>query len=53
MIAANNVALAGQGFNSDDNALTLFTKHDKAVLALAAKTVLAKQLVAFIEQHNR
>ena len=53
MIAANNVALAGQGFNSDDNALTLFTKHDKAVLALAAKTELAKQLVAFIEQHNR
>jgi phosphopantothenoylcysteine decarboxylase/phosphopantothenate--cysteine ligase len=53
MIAANNVALAGQGFNSDDNALTLFTKHDKAVLALAAKTELAKQLVAFIEQHNK
>ena len=52
MIAANNVALAGQGFNSDDNALTLFTKCEKTVLALASKTELAKQLVAFIEQHN-
>ena len=52
MIAANNVAIAGQGFNSDNNALTLFTNNDKAVLTFASKAELAKQLVAFIEKHN-
>jgi len=50
MIAANNVAAAGQGFNSDDNALTVFTSSDVKVLPLMNKNDLAKQLVQFIQQ---
>ena len=48
MIAANNVAEAGQGFNSDDNALTVFTANDEKVLPLMSKSELAKQLVQHI-----
>ena len=50
MIAANNVALQGQGFNSDDNALTVFTANDEKVLPLASKAELAKQLVQLIHE---
>lgn len=50
MIAANNVALQGQGFNSDDNALTVFTANDEKVLPLASKAELAKQLVQLIDE---
>ncbi len=50
MIAANNVATAGQGFNSDDNALTVFTANDEKVLPLMNKSELAKQLVQHIQQ---
>jgi len=50
MIAANNVATAGQGFNSDDNALSVFTSSDKKVLPLMNKNELAKQLVQYIQQ---
>ncbi|WP_085300515.1 bifunctional phosphopantothenoylcysteine decarboxylase/phosphopantothenate--cysteine ligase CoaBC [Cognaticolwellia mytili] len=50
MIAANNVASAGQGFNSDNNALTVFTTDDEKVLPLASKSELAKQLVLHIQQ---
>jgi phosphopantothenoylcysteine decarboxylase/phosphopantothenate--cysteine ligase len=52
MIAANNVALSGQGFNSDDNALTVFSSQKKIDLPLASKEVLAEQLVQLISQHN-
>jgi len=52
MIAANNVALSGQGFNSDDNALTVFSKSSKTELPLASKHVLAAQLVELISQHQ-
>jgi len=52
MIAANNVALAGQGFNSDDNALTVFSKSSKTELPLASKHALAAQLVELISQHQ-
>jgi len=52
MIAANNVALAGQGFNSDDNALTVFSSKNKTELPLASKKVLAEQLVQLISQHH-
>ncbi|REL31175.1 bifunctional phosphopantothenoylcysteine decarboxylase/phosphopantothenate--cysteine ligase CoaBC [Thalassotalea euphylliae] len=48
LIAANNVSVAGQGFNSDDNALTVFSATDKTELSLASKTQLAKELVAII-----
>lgn len=51
MIAGNNVALQGQGFNSDDNALTIFTATSKKVLALTTKTAIAEQLVAFIDEN--
>ncbi|WP_440875251.1 bifunctional phosphopantothenoylcysteine decarboxylase/phosphopantothenate--cysteine ligase CoaBC [Thalassotalea sp. PLHSN55] len=49
MIAANDVSKAGQGFNSSDNAITVFTADDKHDIALASKHEVAKQLVAFIE----
>jgi phosphopantothenoylcysteine decarboxylase/phosphopantothenate--cysteine ligase len=52
MIAANNVALSGQGFNSDDNALTVFSNKNKTDLPLASKQILAEQLVQLISQHN-
>lgn len=48
LICANNVALAGQGFNSDNNSLTLFTANDKVDLPLTSKAELAKTLVVEI-----
>jgi len=51
MIAANNVALSGQGFNSDDNALIVFSSKNKTELPLASKQILAEQLVQLISQH--
>ncbi|MBA6389954.1 bifunctional phosphopantothenoylcysteine decarboxylase/phosphopantothenate--cysteine ligase CoaBC [Colwellia sp. BRX10-3] len=50
MIAANNVATQGQGFNSDDNALIVFTASDEKVLPLMSKSELAKKLVQHIQQ---
>lgn len=50
MIAANNVATSGQGFNSDNNALTVFTEHDKTSLPLTSKHQLAQQLVEYIHK---
>ena len=47
---SNNVAESGQGFNSDDNALTVFTANDEKVLPLTSKSELAKQLVLHIQQ---
>jgi len=51
LIAANDVSISGQGFNSDDNALTVFSAIDKTTLALASKQILAKQLVSLINEH--
>lgn len=51
LIAANDVAKAGQGFNSDDNALTLYSSVDKVEIPLANKQIIAKQLVSLINQH--
>ncbi|WP_445395529.1 bifunctional phosphopantothenoylcysteine decarboxylase/phosphopantothenate--cysteine ligase CoaBC [Zobellella sp. An-6] len=48
MIAANDVAKAGQGFNSDDNALTVFWPQGRADLPLAGKTQLARHLMTLI-----
>jgi len=45
LICANNVSLAGQGFNSDDNSLTLFTATDEVHLPLTSKAKLAEVLV--------
>jgi len=51
LIAANNVSVAGQGFNSDDNALTLYWSNGQLDLPLANKQELAKQLVVEIIKH--
>ncbi|MFC3912942.1 bifunctional phosphopantothenoylcysteine decarboxylase/phosphopantothenate--cysteine ligase CoaBC [Pseudaeromonas sharmana] len=48
MIAANDVSRAGQGFNSDDNALTVFWPGGQQTLPLAAKTEVARHLMALI-----
>ena len=48
MIAANDVGISGQGFNSDDNALHVFTSHKKHEISLASKTKVASQLVNII-----
>ncbi|WP_426369532.1 bifunctional phosphopantothenoylcysteine decarboxylase/phosphopantothenate--cysteine ligase CoaBC [Pseudocolwellia sp. HL-MZ7] len=48
LICANNVSIAGQGFNSDDNSLTVFSAHDEIHLPLTSKAELAKSLVAEI-----
>ncbi|MBL1376143.1 bifunctional phosphopantothenoylcysteine decarboxylase/phosphopantothenate--cysteine ligase CoaBC [Zobellella iuensis] len=55
MIAANDVAKAGQGFNSDDNALTVFWPQGRTDLPLAGKTLLARHLMTLIadQYHER
>lgn len=54
MIAANDVAKSGQGFNSDDNALTIFSQHHGQVttieIPLANKQAVANQLVQIISK---
>jgi len=51
LIAANDVAKSGQGFNSDDNALTLYSAIDKTEIPLANKQIIAQKLVSLINQH--
>jgi phosphopantothenoylcysteine decarboxylase/phosphopantothenate--cysteine ligase len=51
LIAANDVAKSGQGFNSDNNALTLFSAIDKTEIPLANKQIIAKKLVSLINRH--
>ena len=48
MIIANDVAQQGIGFNSDDNAVTVVTRHSEQQLQLASKTQLARQLISLI-----
>ena len=50
MIAANNVALAGQGFNSDNNALSVFWHNGHLDLPLTSKTQLAHHLLTLIAE---
>ncbi len=45
LICANDVAIAGQGFNSDANALHLFWQEGDKVLPLSDKSLLAQQLL--------
>ena len=52
MICANNVSIQGQGFNSDNNALTLFTANDEITLPLASKVELAQRLVKEIAKNH-
>jgi len=48
LIAANDVSNAKQGFNSDHNALTVFSATDETAIAFADKQQVAKQLVGLI-----
>ena len=55
MIAANDVSNSGQGFNSDNNALTIFSQQDGQVksidIPLASKQVVAHRLVSIISNN--
>ncbi|MEI6898207.1 MAG: bifunctional phosphopantothenoylcysteine decarboxylase/phosphopantothenate--cysteine ligase CoaBC [Psychromonas sp.] len=50
LIAANNVAKSGQGFNSDKNALTVFSATERFTITLADKKRVASQLLVIIAQ---
>lgn len=52
LIAANNVAKQGQGFNSDDNALIVYSATQKIDLGFNSKTKLAEKLVQTISNHH-
>lgn len=51
LIAANNVAAPGQGFNSDNNALTLYSAYDSTDIPLASKSLVASKLIALINKY--
>lgn len=54
LICANDVSVAGLGFNSNDNALHLYWNNGEQALATASKAQLAKQLLNIIaEQFNQ
>jgi len=53
LIAANQVGVAGSGFESEQNALHVLWEGGEKVLALADKTVLGRQLVALIAERYR
>ncbi|EGU36691.1 bifunctional phosphopantothenoylcysteine decarboxylase/phosphopantothenate synthase [Vibrio ichthyoenteri ATCC 700023] len=48
MICANDVSLAGQGFNSNDNAITVYWKEGEQSLTLASKQQIAHQILQMI-----
>ena len=50
MIAANDVSIAGQGFNADHNALQVFWADGSQDLPMADKKPLAKELLQLIAQ---
>ncbi|ENO8489844.1 bifunctional phosphopantothenoylcysteine decarboxylase/phosphopantothenate--cysteine ligase CoaBC [Vibrio cholerae] len=50
MICANDVSIAGQGFNSNDNALTLFCKEGQHSLPLTSKDALASAVMHLIHE---
>jgi phosphopantothenoylcysteine decarboxylase/phosphopantothenate--cysteine ligase len=50
LIAANDVSQAGLGFNSEQNALTVYWPEGKKNLGVADKTQLAMQLMTLIAQ---
>ncbi|WP_306519887.1 bifunctional phosphopantothenoylcysteine decarboxylase/phosphopantothenate--cysteine ligase CoaBC [Rheinheimera sp.] len=54
LICANDVSVAGQGFNSEQNAVTVFGHHMQQSLALQDKTTLATALIQLIvEQYKK
>ncbi|ERM63158.1 hypothetical protein P781_01025 [Vibrio mimicus CAIM 1883] len=48
MICANDVSIAGQGFNSNDNALSVFWKDGQQSLPLTSKEALATAVMQLI-----
>ncbi len=48
MICANDVSIAGQGFNSNDNALSVFWKNGQQSLPLTSKEALATAVMQLI-----
>ena len=50
LIAANRVGVAGSGFESDDNALTILWRDGERALGPAPKTALADALLDLIEE---
>lgn len=53
LIAANRVGVAGSGFESDDNALTVFWSDGARALGPAPKTQLADTLLDLIDERFR
>jgi phosphopantothenoylcysteine decarboxylase/phosphopantothenate--cysteine ligase len=53
LIAANNVGKAGQGFNSDKNALSVFSTQQQLDIDLADKSTVAQQLLDIIYQQYK
>ena len=51
LIAANRVGVAGSGFESDDNALTVYWRDGERKLGPAPKTQLAVALLDLIAEH--
>jgi phosphopantothenoylcysteine decarboxylase / phosphopantothenate---cysteine ligase len=51
LIAANRVGVAGSGFESDDNALTVYGARDEHRLGPAPKTQLAEALLDLVARH--
>ena len=51
MIIANQVGLSDQGFNSDQNRVTVLTESSEEVLPLQPKVQLADRLVEIISEH--
>lgn len=51
MICANDVSVAGQGFNSQHNALTVYWKNGQQDFALAEKKTLSHQVITLISEH--
>ncbi len=48
MICANDVSLQGQGFNSNDNAITVYWQDGEQSLTLASKSQIAHQILHLI-----
>ncbi|MDA0149370.1 bifunctional phosphopantothenoylcysteine decarboxylase/phosphopantothenate--cysteine ligase CoaBC [Vibrio sp. LaRot3] len=48
LICANDVSVEGQGFNSNDNAITVYSKDGEQSLTLAPKQQIAKQIIQII-----
>lgn len=53
LIAANRVGMLGSGFESDDNALTVYSRHGAQTLGPAPKTRLADELLNLIAERLR